>query len=241
MLYTGLGAGLFGADYLMKEKVERESPERFPREVKGTDGKVYLYRNHNDGFLFGFLKDKPEVVKYVPLTLTSAAAGVWLYQMNSAKAGAAEKLGLSLVTAGAASNLFDRLKRGYVVDWLCIKEKGLDKVVFNLGDAGIVTGAAILGTRALVGPVGEDRKRAKLAAKAAVAAGSMKASKKAIKAVRKAQKAMDAAELAAQYAAGKDTAELARNIAEKKRKSRARALAAARLLWKTHKKKTTSK
>ena len=38
-----------------------------------------------------------------------------------------------------------------------------------------------------------------------------------------------------------DTAELARNIAEKKRKSRARALAAARLLWKTHKKKTTSK
>ena len=241
MLYTGLGAGLFGADYMMKEKVENQKPEKFPREVKGTDGKVWLYRNHNDGFLFGFLKDKPDLVKYVPMTLTSASAGIWLYQMNSDKASAAEKLGYTLVTAGAASNLYDRLKRGYVVDWLCIMEKGLEKVVFNLGDCGVVTGAALIGASALIGPLGEERKAKKLAAQAAVAAGSMKASKKAIKAVRKAQKAMAAAELATQYAAGKTTAELAKNIAEKKKKSRARKLAAAGLLWKIHKKKTTSK
>ncbi|MBO6149610.1 MAG: signal peptidase II [Clostridium sp.] len=241
MLYTGLGAGLFTADYMMKEKVERERPEKFPREVKGTNGKVYLYRNHNDGFLFGFLKDHKDLVKYVPLTLTSASAGIWLYQMSSDRAQAADKLGYTLVTAGALSNLTDRLKRGYVVDWLCIKEKGLDKVVFNLGDAGIATGAAILGVSALAGPRGEEKKQRKLAAQAAVAAGSMKASKKAIKAVRKAQKAMNAAELAAQYAAGKDTAELARTIAEKKKKSRARKLAAAGLLWKMHKKNTTKK
>ena len=241
MLYTGLGAGLFGADYLMKEKVERERPENFPREVKGTDGKVYLYRNHNDGFLFGFLKDKPNLVKYVPFALTSASAGIWLHQMNSDKASGADKLGYTLVTAGAASNLYDRLRRGYVVDWLCIREKGLEKVVFNLGDAGIVTGAAILGASALIGPRGEEKKQRKLAEKAAVAAVSMKASKKAMKAVRKAEKAIEAAELATNMAAGKTPAELARVAAERKKKSRARKLAAAGLLWKIHKKKTTSK
>ena len=55
-----------------------------------------------------------------------------------------EKLALTLVFAGGASNLLDRLVRGYVVDYFAIQWKILKKAVFNLADIFIFLGSAIL-------------------------------------------------------------------------------------------------
>ena len=46
----------------------------------------------------------------------------------------AQKIGLSMVLGGAISNLYDRLVKGYVVDYFSIEFKRLKKVIFNLGD-----------------------------------------------------------------------------------------------------------
>ena len=55
-----------------------------------------------------------------------------------------EKISLCLIIAGSLSNLFDRFSRGYVVDYLRIKKKVADKVVFNLGDVFILLGSLML-------------------------------------------------------------------------------------------------
>jgi len=55
-----------------------------------------------------------------------------------------KKLSLCLIIAGALSNIFDRFTRGYVVDYIRIKVKGLDKVIFNLGDIFILVGSLMM-------------------------------------------------------------------------------------------------
>ena len=70
------------------------------------------------------------------------AVGAWAYVIGK-KGRVLEKTALTLVLAGGASNLYDRLKRGYVVDYFSIQWKKLKKVVFNLGDIFIFAGSAL--------------------------------------------------------------------------------------------------
>lgn len=140
--FFAFGTALACLDLTIKNQVEEQKAADFPRELKGSRGLVWLYRNHNPGFSFGVLKENPKVVEQVPLCITSALAGIWTYVMG--KPGRfAEKLGLTLALAGGASNLYDRMKRGYVVDYFSIQWKGLKKVVFNLGDMFILLGAVL--------------------------------------------------------------------------------------------------
>ena len=46
----GLVAALFGLDQYLKQKIENQSPDSFPRMMEGTGGMIKLYRNHNSGF-----------------------------------------------------------------------------------------------------------------------------------------------------------------------------------------------
>ncbi len=143
MQFLGLMAGLFGLDILLKGKIEAGDKEDFPRDMEGTSGKIRLYRNHNDGFCFGLLKNNQELVKTV-LVFTSAVTGVFFWLLTR-KSRLIDKLGFSLVTAGALSNLFDRVKRGYVVDYFFSFQFGwLKKVVFNIGDICIFLGTFLL-------------------------------------------------------------------------------------------------
>lgn len=143
MIFIGLIAALLIIDLGLKKAVEDQEAENFPRELKGTGGKIWLYRNHNQGFPFGFLKNKPQLVRNVPLALTSALAGILAWLLPR-KGNTAEKLALSLCIAGAASNLYDRLIRHYVVDYFSIQCRWLKKIVFNLGDIFIFLGAGLL-------------------------------------------------------------------------------------------------
>lgn len=145
MRYAGLLAGLFGLDMICKETIEKQKAEDFPRDLKGSRGKIRLYRNHNYGFCFGFLKERPDLVKAIPFAMTSAAGGVlaWLLS-HKTQSTRSERLGFTLVTAGGLSNLFDRIRRGYVVDYFSIEGKGLKKAVFNLGDFFLFAGSLLL-------------------------------------------------------------------------------------------------
>ena len=130
-------------DLGIKSVIEEGDPARFPRELEGTGGLVMLHKKHNDGLPMGAFRDKPEVVKNVPLMVLSAVAGIffWLYPK---KGHLAEKLGTSLVLGGGLSNVYDRVKRGFVVDYCSIQYRKLKKVVFNVGDICIFAGALIL-------------------------------------------------------------------------------------------------
>ncbi len=153
MKWLGFTAGLFGIDFLMKEGVEAQKPENFPHDMDGTKGKIRLYRNHNKGFCFGFLQENQTIVKQLPLVFTSACAGAFIWLLSRKEGRLSERLSLSLITAGALSNLYDRLKRGYVVDYFSIRIRGLEKVVFNLGDIFIFAGSIVLVLSDLAGGI----------------------------------------------------------------------------------------
>lgn len=140
--FLTFGTTMTVADLAIKNEIERQDDAKFPREMKGTKGWIKVYKNHNAGFSFGFLKGS-RLVKMVPLCVFSGIAGAWTYIMG-VRGRIVEKLALTLVLAGGASNLLDRLVRGYVVDYFSVQWKVLKKVVFNLADIFIFFGSAIL-------------------------------------------------------------------------------------------------
>lgn len=162
MREIGLLAGCLGLDLLLKETMEQQEDAAFPRELAGSRGKIRLYKNHNAGFCFGFLKEKPALVKTVPLVMTSAAGGILAWLLSHRKQShALERLGFTLITAGGLSNLIDRLRRGYVVDYFSIEVKGLRKAVYNLGDLFLGFGSLLLVVSELLRGEGGAKSRRK--------------------------------------------------------------------------------
>jgi signal peptidase II len=142
MIFIGIIVLLAAVDLFIKSSIEEQEESQFPKELKGSNGKVLLYKNHNAGFSFGFLKDRPEVVQMIPLVVAAFIGGM-LGGLLKTKGRIADTLALSIVLGGAVSNLYDRLFRHYVVDYFSLQFGKLKKVVFNLGDIFIFLGAAI--------------------------------------------------------------------------------------------------
>ena len=114
MILPWLTGGIAALDLFIKDEIEREGEEEFPRDLPGTKGLIRLHKSYNSGFPFGFLKERPELVKGIPLAVTSAAAGA-LGAFMTKKGCLAQKIGLSMVLGGAISNLYDRLvKEGFM-------------------------------------------------------------------------------------------------------------------------------
>ena len=141
--FLTFGTTLALTDLAVKKEIEARPDEEFPKTVKESGGLIRLYKNHNPGFSFGFMKEYPKLVEMVPVCMLSAVAGAWAYVIGR-KGRVLEKTALTLVLAGGASNLYDRLKRGYVVDYFSFQWKALKTVVFNLGDLFIFAGAFLM-------------------------------------------------------------------------------------------------
>ena len=132
------GLVVFSADQLFKDSVEKRPDDIFPHAVSKKLPALTLRKLHNDGFALGVGKNHPKLTKAAPLLSTGLLAG-----MFAAKPGknVVETIGGSVLLAGAASNIYDRFKKGYVVDYLHVNKGPLGKIVFNLGDAAIAAGA----------------------------------------------------------------------------------------------------
>ena len=69
------GSVLAFLDLAAKNQIEAQDKDEFPKELKGTKGKIWLYKNHNPGLSFGVLKECPKAMELVPLCITSAFGG----------------------------------------------------------------------------------------------------------------------------------------------------------------------
>ncbi len=96
-----------------------------------------LAPRRNPGVAFGLLAHLPPAATIV-LALTVLA--VVLYNRSAWSVTAAGHWGLGLMTGGALANITDRLRFGYVVDYLDVYVWP----VFNLADTAIVIGAGLL-------------------------------------------------------------------------------------------------
>lgn len=150
MIYLFLVCAIFLTDFLIKTHIEIIPKKDFP--IRLLDGHIELHRLHNKGLAGSRLEDKPDTA--------TACAGlafigcVFLALPHFFRNGdRIEKLGAAMITGGAAGNLFDRLGRGYVVDYLSFPKAKIKKIrrfVYNLADLFIFLGSGLLLLRELL-------------------------------------------------------------------------------------------
>lgn len=101
-------------------------------------GILGVHGTKNTGMAFGMLSGKPYLLAAVSVLVLLAVA----VYLKKHPVTAWEGAGLGLLIGGALGNLFDRVVYGHVIDML---EPLFAKLfVFNVADAGITVGAAIL-------------------------------------------------------------------------------------------------
>jgi signal peptidase II len=105
--------------------------------VRVVPGVLSLTHARNTGVAFGLLAGWPPLVTALAaLTLLF----VLFYNRGRWSGSRAEGTGIALMAGGAAGNLLDRVRLGFVVDYLDLHVWP----VFNLADVAIVAGAGVL-------------------------------------------------------------------------------------------------
>lgn len=109
------------------------------------DDRVEIITYHNKGAFLGKGESKPFVVTVISVILTAVLSIVFIISLTT-KGTKTLRTGLSLILGGAFSNTYDRLKKGYVVDYIVFsKAPGfLKNVVFNISDFAIIIGSLIM-------------------------------------------------------------------------------------------------
>lgn len=143
-----VAALVFAADQLVKALIIHtlRLPQLLAIEV------VPIFRFawvENHGISMGFLTAGSDVERWALVALTACIAGAvcfWLWKEHDPLDGAA----LGLVLGGAAGNILDRVRLGYVADFLDLHFGDMHPfLVFNVADAAITIGVLLLVLRAL--------------------------------------------------------------------------------------------
>lgn len=137
LVFLGLAAAVVLVDQLLKAWVSGSFQVGQPSSILGDVVRITI--SHNQGALFGVFQGSAVVLGLVSLAVVALI--VW-YEAH-AGASLLVSLALGLLMGGALGNLTDRLRLGYVVDFV---DAGLGAVrwfTFNLADASI-DGAILL-------------------------------------------------------------------------------------------------
>lgn len=104
-----------------------------------------MHLAHNRGAAFSFLHGADGWQRWFLASVSSVVSVillVWLWQ--TPRQAWRQALALSLVLGGAIGNLVDRLRLGYVVDFIDVHYQGWHWPAFNIADSGITIGVALL-------------------------------------------------------------------------------------------------
>ncbi len=105
--------------------------------IPALDSLFTFTLTHNTGGAFSLF---PEAGKFLVLTGVLMIGVVLYYALALPANQLAQRVALGILLGGALGNLVDRLRQGYVVDFLHVR--GLP--VFNIADIGIVGGVGLL-------------------------------------------------------------------------------------------------
>ncbi len=149
MLRIGLpvAAGAIVIDQLTKW-FARDTLWDPPRRIEVT-GFLDLVPVQNPGISFGLLPSEG-AWSWVIVALALAIViglGVWLRRAKSAWIGAA----IGLVIGGALGNVIDRVRLGWVIDFISFYGGDFHWPAFNVADSAITVGVAFLIVTALLG------------------------------------------------------------------------------------------
>jgi signal peptidase II len=135
-LLIGLIPGIFALDWLTKRWIERNVSFWDSHAV--IPGFFSIVHAQNRGTAFSLLADAPDAVRGVVLIGLSGVVTLivaWMFRSALLKPetySAAGRLALALVLGGALGNLYDRILRGSVTDFLLVYYRDWQWPVFNV-------------------------------------------------------------------------------------------------------------
>ena len=127
--YLMMIPAVFGTDVMLKKKSEEK---KLPIEKEGND--PIIWRNyHNTGAMLNFGAGK-SFVKVLSFVFTAAVTVYFIITLGH-RGKNLLKAGLALVLGGAYSNMYDRMRKDYVVDYISFRcrWKRFSNIVFNIG------------------------------------------------------------------------------------------------------------
>lgn len=109
-------------------------------------GLVDLVHVRNEGVAFGLLNntDLPYKTAVTTLLAVAALAGIALYARQLRPREWVARLGLACILGGAVGNLIDRVRQGYVLDFVDVYWNSWHFWAFNVADAAITIGAILV-------------------------------------------------------------------------------------------------
>ena len=110
------------------------------------DGFFNITYVRNTGVAFGILDPVSLPLKSTVLAVLTAAAivGVLIYSLRTPISQTLLHAALSLILAGALGNLYDRVKYGYVIDFIEVYIRDYSWPSFNIADSAITVGVGLL-------------------------------------------------------------------------------------------------
>ncbi len=106
----------------------------------------------NVGVSMSLLQASTDTMRWLLVAGTAAIAALVAVWIAREKARG-DVVALGLVLGGALGNILDRIRLGYVIDFVHLAYRAFDfKYVFNVADAAISTGVVLLLARALLAP-----------------------------------------------------------------------------------------
>ena len=148
MIFIAIIMLIVAAESLIKQN--REVCGRMGKREPFLGGKLYLTKYHNYGAFLNMGEKYPWLVKAVSLGLCLVCTAIFVLTMGR-QGSLLLKTALAILLGGAYSNTYDRMVRGYVVDYFGfqVKNRKIRNVVYNISDFCIVIGAllAVLGER----------------------------------------------------------------------------------------------
>ena len=157
LLFLGLAVLVVVGDQLTKRLAEDRLREK--GSVPVVDDILRLTYVQNRGAAFGLLQDQTMFFVLVGIVVIGVIAASYRYLPRS---GFLLHLALGLQLGGAIGNLIDRIRQGYVVDFVDFGYHANWWPVFNVADSAIVVGVALLALNALSPTPAADQSSAPL-------------------------------------------------------------------------------
>lgn len=139
MIYILIAAAIFLTELKIKKYIEENKEMHKKEEI--FQGRIILERYHNKGAMLNFMENSVHAVKVITTSLLGILLLIFAILLPQ-KGNHLLKLSLALVLGGALSNVYDRLTKGYVVDYFSFRF--LKKIIFNISDICIFLGSAII-------------------------------------------------------------------------------------------------
>ncbi len=106
---------------------------------------------HNPGAAFSFLANEGGWQRWL-FSALALAVSFYLVVLLRAASSPVYRGGLSLILGGALGNVIDRMRLGYVVDFIQVYYRTWSFPAFNLADSAITLGAVLLICSTFVAP-----------------------------------------------------------------------------------------